>query len=75
MLTYLKINNQKKYNKNFIKKEIKKLNLNKLKSKKLLTDEVGTEASIIAKDKNIRKLVHSFQLKSEKKQKKKIEGY
>jgi len=63
MIAYLKISNQNQYNKNFIKKEIKNLNLNKLKSKKLLTDEIGTEASLIAKDKNIRKLVHSFQLK------------
>ena len=63
MIAYIKISNQSKYNKSFIKKEIKNLNLNKLKSKKLLTDEIGTEASLIAKNKNIRKLVHSFQLK------------
>ena len=74
MLAYLKINNQKKYNKNFIKNEIKNLNLNKLKSKKLLTDEIGTEASIVAKDKNIRKLVHSFQLKCAYNPPKKFEG-
>ena len=63
MIAFLKISNQSKFNKNFIKKEIKNLNLNKLKNKKLLTDKIGTEASLIAKDKNIRKLVHSFQLK------------
>ena len=74
MLAYLKISNQKKYNKNFIKKEIKNLNLNKLKSKKLLTDEIGTEASLIAKDKNIRKLVHSFQLKCAYNPPKKFDG-
>ena len=74
MLTYLKINNQKKYNKNFIKKEIKNLNLNKLKSKKLLTDKIGNEASLIAKDKNIRKLVHSFQLKCAYNPPKKFDG-
>ena len=33
-----------------------------LQNKKLLSDEVGTEASLIAKDKRIRKLVHSFQI-------------
>ena len=27
-----------------------------------MTDEVGAEASLIAKDKNIRKIVHSFQI-------------
>ena len=74
MLAYLKINNQKKYNKNFIKKEIKNLNLNMLKSKKLLTDEIGNEASLIAKDKNIRKLVHSFQLKCAYNPPKKFDG-
>ena len=74
MIAYLKISNQSKYNKNFIKKEIKNLNLNKLKSKKLLTDEIGTEASLIAKNKNIRKLVHSFQLKCAHNPPKKFDG-
>ena len=74
MIAYLKISNQNKYNKNFIKKEIKNLNLNKLKNKKLLTDEIGTEASLIAKDKNIRKLVHSFQLKCAYNPPKKFDG-
>ena len=74
MIAYLKISNQTKYTKNFIKKEIKNLNLNKLKSKKLLTDEIGTEASLIAKDKNIRKLVHSFQLKCAYNPPKKFDG-
>ena len=74
MLAYLKISNQKKYNKNFIKNKIKNLNLNKLKSKKLLTDKIGNEASLIAKDKNIRKLVHSFQLKCAYNPPKKFDG-
>ena len=74
MIAYLKLNNQSKYNKNFIKKEIKNLNLNKLKNKKLLTDKIGTEASLIAKDKNIRKLVHSFQLKCAYNPPKKFDG-
>ena len=74
MIAYLKISNQSKFNKNFIKKEIKNLNLNKLKNKKLLTDKIGTEASLIAKDKNIRKLVHSFQLKCAYNPPKKFDG-
>mgnify|MGYP001190000177 FL=1 len=74
MIAYLKISNQSKFNKNFIKKEIKNLNLNKLKSKKLLTDEIGTEASLIAKNRNIRKLVHSFQLKCAYNPPKKFDG-
>ena len=28
----------------------------------MLSDKIGTEASLLAKDKNIRKLVHSFQI-------------
>ena len=41
-----------------------KLNMKDLQNKKLLTDEVGTMASIISKDKKIRELVHAFQIKS-----------
>ncbi|MBD1162204.1 (d)CMP kinase [Pelagibacterales bacterium SAG-MED12] len=74
MIAYLKINNQSKYNESFIKKEIKNLNLNKLKSKKLLTDKIGAEASLIAKNRNIRKLVHSFQLKCAYNPPKKFDG-
>ena len=48
--------------KKILKKKIKNLKLKNLQSKKLLSDEVGIEASIIAKDKYIRKLVHSFQI-------------
>ena len=46
----------------FIKKEINRLNIKKLQNKKLLSDEVGIEASLIAKNKSLRKLVHSFQI-------------
>ncbi len=38
------------------------MNLKDLKNKNLLSDKIGTEASILAKDKSIRKLVHSFQI-------------
>jgi cytidylate kinase len=41
-----------------------KLNMKDLQNKKLLSDEVGTMASVISKDKKIRKLVHTFQVKS-----------
>ena len=43
---------------------MKKLNMKDLENKKLLSDEVGTMASIISKDKKIRKLVHLFQIDS-----------
>ena len=52
---------KKKISRKIHKKKIKSLNLKNLQNKKLLSNEVGTEASLIAKDKNIRKLVHSFQ--------------
>ena len=59
----LKISNPSKYNFSFIKKKIKKLRIKDLQNKKLLTDKVATVASIIAKNKKIRNLVHAFQLK------------
>jgi len=58
-----KIKNPKKFNYSFIKKIMKKLKMKDLQDKKLLSDEVGTYASIIAKDKKVRKLVHNFQIK------------
>ena len=61
LIALIKIN-QKKFDIHLLKKKIKKLNLKSLQNKKLLSDEVGTEASLIAKDKRIRKLVHSFQI-------------
>ena len=59
----VKINEPKKFNYKYIKKKIDKLKLRNLQNKKLSSDKVATIASIIAKDKKIRKLVHSFQLK------------
>ena len=61
LIALIKIN-QKKFNIHLLKKKIKRLNLKSLQNKKLLSDEVGTVASLIAKDKRIRKLVHSFQI-------------
>ena len=62
MIAYLKINFPKKFNKNFLKKKIETIKVKNLSNKALLSDQVSTEASIIAKNKNIRKLVHSFQV-------------
>ena len=62
-LAYIKINKPKMYNYNYLRKKIRELKIIDLKNKKLLSDEVATIASKIAKDKRIRKLVHSFQLK------------
>ena len=63
LIAYIKINQPKKYNYTHINKVMKNLNMKDLQSKKLLSNEVGTIASIISKDKKIRKLVHSFQIK------------
>ena len=62
MIAYLKLKFPKKFNQNFIKAKIKSLKVKDLANKKLLSDKVGTEASIISKVKQTRKLVHSFQL-------------
>ena len=62
-LANIKINEPKNYNYSYLKKKMKKLNVTNLENKKLLSDEVATIASNIAKDKKIRKLVHSFQIK------------
>ena len=58
----IKITEPSKYNYKYIKKKIDKLKMKDLQNKKLLSDKVATVASIIAKDKKIRKLVHTFQL-------------
>ena len=57
----LKLENSKKFNYSLIRKKIKKLNMNSLQNKKLLSDKVAVSASIIAKDKKIRDIVHQFQ--------------
>ena len=59
----LKINKTDKFNYKYLRKKINNLKISSLNNKKLLSDEVATIASVIAKDKKIRKLVHGFQLK------------
>ena len=58
-----KIKNNKSFNYLNIKKIISKIKIKDLKNKKLLTNQVGIVASIIAKDSKIRKIVHNFQIK------------
>ena len=58
-----KIKNPKKFNINFAKKKVKKLKIKDLNKKNLLSNKIGVEASIIAKKKSIRDLIHKFQLK------------
>ena len=62
-IAYLKIRYPKKFDKDFIKKQIKRLKAKELKKKELISDEVGLEASKISQKKNIRKLVYKFQIK------------
>ena len=57
----LKINKKIKFSYRLVKKKIKVLNLNSLKDKSLLSNEVAQSASKIAKDKKIRSIVHKFQ--------------
>ena len=59
----IKITEPKKFSYQYLEKKINNLKISSLHNKKLLSDEVATIASIIAKDKKIRKLVHAFQLK------------
>ena len=46
-----------------VKRKIKNMKMVNLKSKELLSNEVAISASIIAKDKKIRDIVHKFQQK------------
>ena len=62
-IAFLKIKYPKKYNQKFIESKIKSLKVKDLSDKSLLSDNIGTEASIISKVKTIRNTVHSFQLK------------
>ena len=61
-IAFLKIKFPKKFNNKFIKSKIKLLKIKDLADQNLLSDEVGTEASNIAKIKYIRNIVHNFQI-------------
>ncbi len=61
-IAFLKIKFPKKYCYKFIKEKIKSIKLKDLERKVLLNDDIGTIASIIAKDKKVRNLVHNFQI-------------
>ena len=61
-IAYLKIKSPKKFNNKFIRSKINQLKIKDLANQNLLSDEVGTEASIISKIKSIRKTVHAFQI-------------
>ena len=62
LIALFKLKNPKKFNLTFLKKKIKKLKISDLNNEALLSDEIGIQASIIAKQKKIRDLVHNFQI-------------
>ena len=57
----MKLKFPKKFNHSFIKSKIKNLKIRELSKKVLLSDEIGNEASIIPKNKSLRKMIYSFQ--------------
>ena len=62
------------FNYKILKEKVKNLKISNLNSKKLLSDKIATEASVIAKNKKIRKIVHNFQLKCANDPPKKFNG-
>ena len=64
LIADIKLHQPLKFSYQFIKTKMKNLKIKDLQNRKLLSDEVGILASIISKDKKIRKLVHAFQIKS-----------
>ncbi len=64
LIANIKLRQPLKYKYNYIERKINQLSIKDLQNKKLLTDDVGTMASIISKNKKIRQLVHAFQIKS-----------
>ena len=74
VLAYHKLRNPKKFNLEYVKKKIKLIKLSELNDKKLLSNEIGVEASIISKNKQIRKLVDIIQKKYAYKPPKKYSG-
>ena len=62
LIANLKLKNPKKFTYVYIKKKIRNLKIKDLQKKELLSDKVGICASMIAKNKKIRNLVHNFQI-------------
>ena len=74
LLAFLKNKKKNKFTSSFIKKKMNKLKFSELQDKKLISDKIGSLASIIAKDIKIRKLVHKFQINCAYKYPKKFNG-
>ena len=61
-VAFLKLKYPKKFNHKFLKSKINSLKIKNLSKKSLLSDKISTEASIVSKNKEIRRLVHAFQV-------------
>ena len=59
----LKLDKKEKFTHSLVRKKVINLKINNLKDKSLLLNEVAISASIIAKNKKIRDIVHKFQQK------------
>ena len=70
----LKIKKKNKFNYSLIKREIKKIKIQNLNNKILLSNKIALEASIIAQDPKIRKIVFKFQKECAYKPPKKFNG-
>ncbi len=57
----LKLDNEKRFSYNLIKRRISNLKISHLKNKSLLSNDVALSASKIARDKKIRDIVHKYQ--------------
>ena len=62
-IAYLKIKYPKKFNNKFIKSKIRSLKVKKIFNNNLLSDDVGTVASIISKKKKFKKNSSFFSIK------------
>ena len=60
-IAYLKLKFPNEFNFKFIKSKIKSLKIKNLSNKNLVSSKVSYEASIISKNKSIRKMVYKFQ--------------
>ena len=60
---YEKIKNKQNFSYNLVKRKIKNLKIKRLENKNLLSDMVAIEASIVAKDLKMRRIIHDFQTK------------
>ena len=58
----MRLKNPKRFNYISLKK-IRNLKINNLRNVNLLSDKIATSASIVARDKKIRDIVHKFQQK------------